>query len=206
MKTLTEHVIETGSLSRGLRAQRAEKKLWNPPPAHIQQKQVDAMPKEVATEMLLLNGSNMMSSRDRRAYARARCRVFESDRPKQDPNTHLERKLKAATWAQLVKWERRSIIHRKGVQDAHQILVRRIEKLESETPDQKDKEAVAKLGIQIALAKKALALLDLKAAQLDVFWDAVDTEKGRRGLLISNLRELRLNEMAAKLETATVNN
>lgn len=186
-----------------------EQKCWNPPPTGIKEKQVDHMPKEVATEMLLRQTS-MDSSKNRRAYMAARCRVFESDRVKQQPSTVLEKRLKHASWAQLVKWERRSILHRQSVQDAHKIATRQLEKAQAveapAKPTEEQKRAMVINATRIVTLQRALALLDLKAAQLDVFWDAVDTEKGRRSLLIENLRKLKLTDMAASLESATKNN
>jgi hypothetical protein len=204
MKTLTECVIETGDLQKGFRLFNSHRKQWNPPPANITEKtNMDRMPKEVATEMLCRMG-NMDSSKNRRAYMHARCRIFESSRTRKSVDTKLDNRLKRSKWAQLVKWQRRTILHRAEVQMAHQLATRELAK--ANAVESKDPNVVALLGARIAVLQRSLALLDVKAAQLHVFWDAVDTEMGRRGLLIENLRTLKLHKLAAKLETATHNN
>jgi hypothetical protein len=178
-----------------------EQKKWTPPPRGIVEKQVDHMPKEVATEMLC---RTRYSNRQRKEYMNARHRFFESDRKRAEPIVKLEKRLKGATWAQITKWETRALNHRAEIQAAYTLTERALKQARDAKP--KDKQTTVAIGARIAVLERALAGLNMKAAQIDLFWDALDTEKGRRGLLIANLRQLKLDEMANRLAHATQNN
>lgn len=155
-----------------------------PTPQNREEIKFDAMPREVATEMLL--GGNL-SNRQRKECNRARSKMFASTlRPKASEEI-LNGKFQAATWSQLCKWGHRVVAHRDDVQRAY-VLATRQRNTALQTPvDKKQPAHLSRLQVKIAVLDRVIADLNLKAAKLDIFRDCLESEIDRRQDFIAQL-------------------
>jgi hypothetical protein len=139
----------------------------------------DSMPAEVATE-LLVAPKTRLTNQQRKVYQQARQTSYESVFEAKTVEDKLANKMRSASWNQLLKWNKRSIDRRADVQTAYLLALRRRGSLQEKTVDPKDEKANMEIQVQLAVLNRAIAGLELKAAQLDVFWSAVDDEFERR--------------------------
>jgi hypothetical protein len=139
----------------------------------------DSMPAEVATE-LLVAPKTRLTNQQRKVYQAARQTSYESVFEAKTVEDKLAGKMRSASWNQLLKWNKRSIDRRADVQTAYLIAIRRRDQLQSATVDPKAEAKNMETQVQLAVLNRAIAGLELKAAQLDVFWSAVDDEFERR--------------------------
>lgn len=143
--------------------------------------ETDAMPKEVAIELLCAPKARI-TNRERKMYQRARYTVYASTLQPKAPEEVLARRMKSSTWAQLANWHRRALGRRAELQHAYILAVRRRDKLQAtEIPDgpyaDSDK---ARLDFQLAILARTIAGIDLRASQLDTLRDVIEDEQRRR--------------------------
>jgi hypothetical protein len=137
------------------------------------------MPAEVATE-LLVAPKTRLTNQQRKVYQQARQTSYESVFEAKTVEDKLAGKMRSASWNQLLKWNKRSIDRRADVQVAYLLAIKRRNMLQEKTVDPKDEKANMEIQVQLAVLNRAIAGLELKAAQLDCFWSAVDDEFTRR--------------------------
>lgn len=176
MKTNNKHTnrqfttTPTGQLVR--------KKRWDiAPPSNIIHLERDAMPREVATE-LLCSPKVKSSNRERKVWNEARATMFASTRISSPEQQKVATRLQSRSWQQLNTLLRRVTERRATTQRHFLFLKKQAEKL-----TEKDKPL-------LVLLERQMASLDLHAAGLDSLREAVDEEVERRALFCEHLRTL----------------
>lgn len=168
-----------------------KKQPWSvQPPEHITAYVTDNMPAPVATEMLC-RPSVRMTNRERKTYQDARAFHFVTTRERKPEEEKLAAKLKTASMNQIGKWLKRVI---SGRVQAQQAFVR-IQKHE-----QTAKEIAETEKIEYTLSpliQRAMAALELKAAQFDIMREHLEAE-------ISNREQRIIDTMARRNALALI--
>ena len=152
--------------------------------------ETDHMPVEVATEMLCAPKAHM-TNRQRKECQAARSKVYASVFEPKDSALVLANRLKCCKWDQLNRWEKRAKQRRAELQLAYQLACKRRDKLNATELDPKKEQAkFYMVQMQLAVMNRAIAGLELRAAQIEALWDAVDEEKARRQKMIEALKKV----------------
>ena len=143
--------------------------------------QRETMPAEVALEMLCRPGVRM-TNRERKSYWDARTTRYQSTLKAKPLDDVLAFRLHSVKMAQLNKWFTRCVNRRKQLQAAYNLAKRQEAKINAVARPEKFTEEQFELlkQFKLAVVSRAIAAIDLKAAQLDAFFDAVETERNFR--------------------------
>ncbi len=153
-----------------------------PAPAIVMNRELapakDAMPREVAVELLCSHKGT--TGLIRRNALEALCRRWQSTLvPKTFEQRQLE-KMHKATFSQLIKWRARTAKRRMEVQRAFVASKKELDNIKNSRPlngsEDEVRSAKAKMVARGFLLERAIAMLELRAAQLDVIGDTLTSE------------------------------
>jgi hypothetical protein len=161
-------------------------------PENIRRVETDAMPPEVAIEMLCAPKARM-TNRERKECLRALSKVFESTLEAITHESRMGLRMRSATWSQLLKWKARADkCLRQNAARADKTAAKRdkVLTIPADT-EEKNKEAVTKLfALFRAKFEQALSALDTQAAQIRTLQDLISDEQTRRQDFIAKLHEV----------------